>query len=228
MRLHQITAVLLHTIGTLLTLSRAVPTPAAHPPLSPCATEYPTIIRWLEKANPDSPGTNGSVLSVHKDTYFPRPNGLQIDSLLLFRNIPHNAWGCQLEFFYPAGEWSVISAGDGPQRINVYGVTDPVVSNVTGTTSNVTWNTAPQPTYLVASPLLETDEVVKEDTKIVIGSVACEPTLDFRISIPPEVEYGRLYGFPIGDPAYGTPLVRITHMVYDASGGPAELMVGSC
>ena len=66
----------------------------------------------------------------------------------------------------------------------MYRVTDPVPAGVS-------WNTAPQPSYLFGTtPTLEMDQVVKQDIKVVINSIDCEQTMSFRVKIADEVQSG--------------------------------------
>ncbi|KAF2675676.1 hypothetical protein K458DRAFT_397716 [Lentithecium fluviatile CBS 122367] len=183
----------MHFVNTAVYLCLLVglssPTPI-QPPISPraCAIEYPTYIAFLEKQDPNKVGTNGTYFISWKDPSVvsgrPIPNGLDIDSFVQFSGIPSSAWGCQLEMFFPKGYWGLLGLPGGKNKLNVFRVTDPIPPHVT-------WNTAPKGAYLFGSTQeLPTDQVLQQDTKIVINSVGCNPTMTFRVSIPEEVGRG--------------------------------------
>ncbi|KAJ9634941.1 hypothetical protein H2199_008805 [Coniosporium tulheliwenetii] len=206
MHSYQITALLLHATS-LLTLSCAAPTQAADLAPRSCATEYPSVISFLEKQDPNHAGTNGTFFITWKDPSVvsgrPIPNGLSMDGLLQFDNIPRDAWGCQLQLFFPRGYWTLFGLPGGTNRFNVYRVIDPIKPGVS-------WNTAPKPAYLFGStPQLKTDQTVPEDVKFVINSVKCEPTLSFRAGIPPEVERGGVEFWR--ESPFGNAGFRLTH-----------------
>ena len=153
-----------------------------------CAVERPSYISFIEKQDPNRSGINGTYFISWKDPSVvsgrPIPTGLDIDAFVQFSNIPTNAWGCQLELFFPKGYWALLGLPGGINKLNIYRVWNPVPPNVN-------WNTAPSPAYLFGSTSqLPADQPLSQDVKIVINSATCQPTMTFRVAIPSEVNRG--------------------------------------
>ena len=164
-------------ISLLAGTSNTAPTP-----LSPrqCIIEYPSYQGFIQKQSP-TVGANGPYFLAWKDS---GTNGAIIDGLIQFSNIPSGSWGCQLELFFPERYPQLLGMNGGANKLYVYKTTGPIPSNAT-------WNTAPPAQYLFGNTaVLPTNQVITSDTKIVINSAACQPTMSYRITIAPESNAG--------------------------------------
>lgn len=145
-----------------------------------CVTEYPSYQGYINKGYPDSPSSNGPGFVVWKDN-----NGTELQVLLQFANIPANAWGCQLELFFPKGFPSLYPMYNERNQLSVYRVNEIIKAGAS-------WNSAPKPAYLFGTTAagLPTNPPVQNDIKMIVNSAQCAATMGFRISIPPETPRG--------------------------------------
>lgn len=123
--------------GTSLLLTTALPTT-----LSPraCTIEQPTL----------SPDAGKFSVSVGKDT-------------TAQFNVPAGSWGCQLEFFFPAG-FNKLQLSGHTQQVNVYTKNDQNQEFLFGTTTF-------------------TAGVVQQDTRIFVNSATCAPNLNYTFRL---------------------------------------------
>ncbi|MCJ1255125.1 hypothetical protein MMC24_002941 [Lignoscripta atroalba] len=180
--------------ASLLTLTSALPTAADLVPRA-CATEYPSFITTIQEASPDTAYGNTQYTIAAQNA-----NGdHEVDTLIAFTNIPANSYGCQLEFYAPAG-YNIPSTGS--TLLNVWATT----RDVTPTDS---WNNAPGKSYLFGSVTLSSQTT--SSTKLVVNNLVCAPNLSFRVEIASETAFGQVEAAqknPPADPAAGW---RITH-----------------
>ena len=170
--------------------------------LSPrqCSTAYASSTQIINKGFPDQSRPDDGTLAVWKDS-----NGTELNVLLQYTNIPANAWGCQLELFFPKDYPSLFPMYFEGNQLYVYrtnGVIQP----------NTSWNTAPSSAYLfgVTPAGLPQVQPVQNDIRYIVNSAQCAPMMSFRVSIPPDTPRGGVQYFR-DNPSWKNVGFRITH-----------------
>ncbi|KAI9752710.1 MAG: hypothetical protein M1815_000361 [Lichina confinis] len=181
---------------SVIGLVRATPTPTTKGKLVPraCQTIFPTFITKIDESSPDQPGNSNN--SFFEVSYFPGVS--RLDSVVQFEFIPPNAYGCQLEAYFPPGA-SVFELGD--SLVDVYAVDR--VSPV----STFSWNQAPRSTFLFGTINFESSPT--EPVRRVINSFQCTEKVAFRFTISSTVNTG-LVTFNNG-PLFNGQGLRLVH-----------------
>ena len=146
-----------------------------------CQTIFPTFITKIFEASPDQPG-NSDPSFFNVADFNDRPGNFETDSVVQFDSIPPNAYGCQLEAFFPANA-RLFEFGD--SRVDVFAV-DRVPS-----APEFSWNEAPQPTFLFGTINFETSPT--EPLRRVINSFQCPESVAFRFSISSPDNTGQVF-----------------------------------
>lgn len=178
----------------LITPTIALPTAAELVPRA-CVTEYPSFLTTVQKASPNTAFGNTQYTIVAQDAN--RVN--EIDTEIKFTNIPAGSYGCQLEFFAPAG-YTVKSTGN--TQLNIFVPTRDVQSTDT-------FNNAPPKKYLFGTSTLSSQ--ANASTKIVVNSLVCNSTLSFIVQIASATAAGRVEANQQNPPTSPVAGWRITH-----------------
>lgn len=158
----------------LITPTFALPTEVELVPRAG-VTEYPSYLTTIQESSPNTAYGNTQYTIVAQNS-----GGVsRVDTLLKFTNIPANSYGCQLEFYVPAG-YTIKSTGN--TQINIFVTTRDVQSTDT-------WNNAPGKSYLFGTITLST---VNAPRTFVVNSLVCKATLNFRISIASATAAGQV------------------------------------
>jgi hypothetical protein len=160
-----------------------------------CAVEFPSTIVSLDQKNPYS--ASGKTL---KFRALSNAGGNGREAMeIQFTNIPANAYGCQLEIYLPAG---TPVTNQGSSQINTYTLNGDI-------TVADTWAKAPAKQYIFGTNNVYADP--KQATKLVVNSLQCKPTLNFRVEIASQTEFGVLEFGQQNPPSTQPVGFRLTH-----------------
>ncbi|KAF2838182.1 hypothetical protein M501DRAFT_862803 [Patellaria atrata CBS 101060] len=175
----------------LLTLTAAAPSLGARG----CSIGFPSTIISLDQKAPTT--ASGKTLKIRA---LQSAGGTGREAMeFQFTNIPANSYGCQLELNFPAGT-SITNQGS--SQIDTY-VLDRDISVAD------TWNRAPGKSYLFGTTNVYSDPGMP--TTVVVNSVQCKPTLNFRVEIASQTQAG-VMAFAQQNPPSTQPVgFRLTH-----------------
>lgn len=139
-----------------------------------CAVEFPSTIISLDQKFPTR--ASGKTLAF-RTLQNQGGNGAE-DMEVQFTQIPANSWGCQLEIYIPA---NTPITNSGSSRVNIWAI-DRDISVAD------TWANAPKKTYLFGTTDIKS--FPDRENRIIVNSIQCKPTLNFRVDIASETEYG--------------------------------------
>ncbi|KAI9868618.1 MAG: hypothetical protein M1813_004468 [Trichoglossum hirsutum] len=137
-----------------------------------CTTGYPSWISYIDSSNPTQSFPNSNQVTVSLSATSEK------DALVQFTNIPSGSYGCQFEAFFPAG--FTVTNTDNAQ-VYVYSVDRQI-------TPTDTWNNAPNKVSQVGTANFVPSATA--DTKVVINSFVCTPSMSFRIRINSDSGFG--------------------------------------
>ena len=145
----------------------AAPSPTVEARQS-CSTAYPDFAR-ISEAQPVQSYLPGFIISQSTGATFKN------DMLIEFE-VPEGANTCQLETFFPAG-YDISKFGR--QDVYVYSVDENLSRSPRGIDNS--WDFSPDIVSQVGTIRFESDP--NQDTRRVINSFVCKPTLTYRLSI---------------------------------------------
>lgn len=171
------TFLLLSSAAATTTLAAALPAPAADLAPRTCAgTLSPTLLLQLLQDDPTHNTGNHARFQVSQG---PKRSHQWVTELQ-FTGVPANAYGCSLEFVFPAGFRGLETTGAGT-RLNFYSVDgDFSVAD--------TWERAPGKVALVGTQGFALDGSGRETKFSVVSASRCEEVMKWRVEVEGEGE----------------------------------------